>query len=35
MGGCFLSGIVLSLATWWLSMRSGVRALRQMDSTPG
>ena len=35
MGGCFLSSIVLSLATWWLSMRSGVRALRQMDSTPG
>lgn len=34
MGGCFLSGIALSLATWWRSMRSGVRALEQMDRTP-
>jgi len=34
MGGCFLTGIVLSLATWWLSMRSGVRALEEMDRTP-
>ena len=34
MGGCFLTGIVLSLATWWLSMRSGVRALEAMDRTP-
>ena len=34
MGGCVLTGIVLSLATWWLSMRSGVRALEAMDRTP-
>ena len=34
MGGCFLTGIVLSLATWWLSMRSGVRALEVMDRAP-
>ena len=34
MGGCFLSGIALSLATWWIGMRSGVRALEQMDRTP-
>ncbi len=34
MGGCFLTGIVLSFATWWLSMRSGVRALEAMDATP-
>jgi ABC-2 type transport system permease protein len=35
MGGCFATGIVVSLATWWLSMRSGVRALEDMDQTPG
>ena len=35
MGGCFLIGIALSLATWWLSMRAGVRALEEMDRTPG
>ncbi len=34
MGFCFLTGIVVSLATWWLSMRSGVRALEEMDRTP-
>ena len=34
MGGCFLSGIVLSLVTCWLSMRSGARALEAMDRTP-
>ena len=34
MGGCFLTGIVVSLATWWLAMRSGVRALEAMDRTP-
>jgi hypothetical protein len=26
---------VLSLATWWTSMQSGVRALETMDNTPG
>ena len=34
MGGCFLTGIVLSLVTWWLSMKMGVRALDEMDRTP-
>jgi ABC-2 type transport system permease protein len=31
---CFLAAAAMSLATWWLSMRSGVRALEEMDSTP-
>ena len=35
MGLCFLTGIVLSLAIWWFSMRAGVRALEEMDGTPG
>jgi ABC-2 type transport system permease protein len=35
IGGCFLAAILLSAATWWFSMRSGVRALREMDRTPG
>ena len=34
IGVCFLSAAVLSVATWRLSMRSGVRALEEMDSTP-
>jgi ABC-2 type transport system permease protein len=33
MACCFLAGIVLSLATWWFSMRSGVRALEEMDNS--
>jgi hypothetical protein len=28
---CFAAAAALSLATWWLSMRSGVRALQEMD----
>jgi len=35
MGLCFASAIVMSLATWWLSMRAGVEALERMDRTPG
>jgi ABC-2 type transport system permease protein len=35
IGGCFLAAALLSAATWWFSMRSGVRALREMDRTPG
>lgn len=35
MSGCFTAAAALSIATWWLSMRSGVRALQQMDCTPG
>ena len=34
MGLCFTAAAALSLATWWLSMRSGVRALQEMDRTP-
>jgi len=34
MAASFLSAAVLSLGTWWLSMRAGVRALEQMDRTP-
>ena len=31
---CFATAACISLATFWLSMRSGVRALQAMDSTP-
>ncbi len=34
MAASFLAAAGLSLATWGLSMRSGVRALQQMDRTP-
>lgn len=34
MGLCFTGAAALSVATWWLSMRSGVRALQEMDRTP-
>ena len=34
MGACFVGAAGLSLATWWVSMRAGVRALEAMDSTP-
>jgi hypothetical protein len=34
MAASFLAAAVLSLATWWLSMRAGVRALQKMDRTP-
>jgi ABC-2 type transport system permease protein len=34
MAGCYLSVVALSLATWIIGMRSGVRALQQMDRTP-
>jgi len=32
---CFLAPPALSVAMWWKSMESGVRALEQMDRTPG
>ena len=35
MGASFATAAIISLVTWWLSMRSGVRALQAMDSTPG
>ena len=31
---CFLTAAAMSVATWLLSMRSGIRALEEMDSTP-
>lgn len=34
MFSCFSSAAVLSLVVWWQSMRSGVRALQEMDRTP-
>ncbi len=34
MAASFLAAAGLSLATWWLSMRAGVRALQEMDRTP-
>jgi ABC-2 type transport system permease protein len=30
----FAAAAVLSIATWWLGMRTGVRALQEMDRTP-
>jgi ABC-2 type transport system permease protein len=34
IGLCFASAAALSIATWLLGMRSGVRALQAMDRTP-
>jgi ABC-2 type transport system permease protein len=34
IGGMFSAAAALSAATWWLGMRSGVRALEEMDGTP-
>ncbi len=34
MALCFLAAATLSVGTWWLSMRTGVRALEEMDRTP-
>jgi ABC-2 type transport system permease protein len=34
MAACFLAAAGVSLATWWWSMRIGVRALEEMDRTP-
>jgi ABC-2 type transport system permease protein len=34
IAGCFTAAALLSLATWWFGMRSGVRALQEMDRTP-
>ena len=31
---CFLTAAAMSVATWLLSMRSGIRALEEMDATP-
>jgi ABC-2 type transport system permease protein len=34
MAACFLAAAAMSVATWWLSMHAGVRALETMDGTP-
>ena len=34
MAACFMSAALLSVATWLLGMRTGVRALQAMDRTP-
>ena len=31
---CFLAAAAMSVATWLLAMRSGIRALEEMDATP-
>jgi ABC-2 type transport system permease protein len=31
---CFFAAVVLSLVTFWVGMRTGVRALEEMDRTP-
>jgi ABC-2 type transport system permease protein len=32
---CMLAPAILSVTIWWQSMQSGVRALEEMDATPG
>jgi ABC-2 type transport system permease protein len=32
---CFLAPAILSVAMWWKSMQTGIRALERMDRTPG
>jgi ABC-2 type transport system permease protein len=34
VAGCFTASAALSVGTWWFSMKSGVRALNEMDRTP-
>jgi hypothetical protein len=34
MGAAFAMAAAISLALWLLGMRSGVKALQQMDRTP-
>jgi ABC-2 type transport system permease protein len=34
IAGCFTASAALSVGVWWFSMRSGVRALEEMDRTP-
>jgi ABC-2 type transport system permease protein len=34
MYACFATATILSAATFWLGMRSGIRALEEMDRTP-
>jgi len=34
IGAMFAGAAVLSIATWLLGMRTGVRALQEMDRTP-
>jgi hypothetical protein len=34
MYSCFATAALVSFATFWLGMRSGIRALEDMDRTP-
>jgi ABC-2 type transport system permease protein len=34
MYGCFISAGLISVVTFWLGMRTGIRALEEMDRTP-
>jgi hypothetical protein len=34
MASAFATAAALSLAVWWMGMRTGVTALMQMDKTP-
>jgi len=31
MSGCFSVAVLISLAVWWMGMKSGVRALSEMS----
>jgi hypothetical protein len=31
MYGCFLAAAAISLATWWMGMRTGIRALEALE----
>ena len=31
IGGAYLAAMLLTLGTWWIGMRSGVRALEEMS----
>ena len=34
MAACFATAAAISIATWLLGMRTGVRALQELDRTP-
>ena len=34
MYSCFATAALVSLSTFWFGMRSGIRALEEMDRTP-
>jgi hypothetical protein len=35
IAGCFTAAAGLSITTWLMGMRTGVKALQAMDRTPG